>query len=472
MRILVFVLLSMPAAFGENLLQNGSFGTWRDGPVGWTVAKGAGAPEGKGSEVSPGADGGIALSGNAETRVWRIVTQAVATKPESVYRLSFEVRHAGLRREAEQFDNAYVGAITKGEAGRMLTVRAEDGPEGVWTPHELVFRAMAPQVEVAIFLSKTGTLEARGLVLEELASGDSFDVLIRNLGRYYSYLELKKIDWPATAAKHREAFAAAKDEAAFVSAVRGLLAELGDLHVTVRTSKGEVLPTWTADVKRNYDYKAVAAELKSPVQIGKVALAGTTADGFGFVAIGSLQFDDATLNRILAEIDARLDAPAFIVDLRGNAGGDERRAQAIAAIFADRERVYALSKVRAGPGPGDFSPPRERRIAPRAGKTFTKPVVCLIGPGCVSSGEGFVKMLKALPHVTLVGQPTRGASGNPAPLELPNGVTVTFSRWVDMLPDGTCIEGIGAEPQVAIVHEGAGDPTFRAGVAELMKRIK
>ena len=42
----------------------------------------------------------------------------------------------------------------------------------------------------------------------------------------------------------------------------------------------------------------------------------------------------------------------------------------------------------------------------------TEKVVCIIGPGCVSSGEGFAKMLAALPHVTLVGEPTRGSSGS------------------------------------------------------------
>ena len=59
----------------------------------------------------------------------------------------------------------------------------------------------------------------------------------------------------------------------------------------------------------------------------------------------------------------------------------------------------------------------------------------------MSSGEGFVKMLKALPNVTTVGQPTRGSSGNPKPFKLPAvDVTVTYSRWVDLLPDGSPVQ--------------------------------
>ena len=61
-------------------------------------------------------------------------------------------------------------------------------------------------------------------------------------------------------------------------------------------------------------------------------------------------------------------------------------------------------------------------------------------------------LFKCLPHVTLVGQPTRGASGNPQPLPLPNGVDVWYSRWVSLLPDGTPIEGEGIAPDVLIEH--------------------
>jgi C-terminal processing protease CtpA/Prc len=98
---------------------------------------------------------------------------------------------------------------------------------------------------------------------------------------------------------------------------------------------------------------------------------------------------------------------------------------------------------------------------------YVKPVVCLVGPGCVSSGEGFALMMKALDHVRLVGQPTRGASGNPHPVTLPNGVKVWYSRWVSMEADGTPIEGRGVQPDITVRHAGPRDATFERGVAIL-----
>jgi carboxyl-terminal processing protease len=73
-------------------------------------------------------------------------------------------------------------------------------------------------------------------------------------------------------------------------------------------------------------------------------------------------------------------------------------------------------------------------------------------------------------HVTLVGQPTRGASGNPRPVTLSNGVRVWFSRWISLTPEGTPLEGRGIRPDVLVEHEGNGDKTFDKAVEILKKQ--
>jgi carboxyl-terminal processing protease len=162
-----------------------------------------------------------------------------------------------------------------------------------------------------------------------------------------------------------------------------------------------------------------------------------------------------------------LDRRGILVDLRGCSGGDERRAQELAARFLAEPVVYARSRVRSGPAPTDLSPPEDRWMRPREGRRFDGPVVCLVGPGCLSSGEGFALMMAAIPGVVLAGKPTAGQSGNPHPVELPNGVTVVFSRWLTLLPDGTPLEGRGVPPDRPLDPAGAGDPTFREGLAIL-----
>jgi C-terminal processing protease CtpA/Prc len=94
----------------------------------------------------------------------------------------------------------------------------------------------------------------------------------------------------------------------------------------------------------------------------------------------------------------------------------------------------------------------------------------------VSSGEGFVQMMKCLPNVSTVGLPTRGASGNPLPWPLPGtGITVYFSRWVDLLPDSQAFEGVGIPPDVAVKEPTEAysqrDPTLEKGMELLRKKV-
>jgi C-terminal processing protease CtpA/Prc len=169
-------------------------------------------------------------------------------------------------------------------------------------------------------------------------------------------------------------------------------------------------------------------------------------------------------------------APGFVVDLRGAGGGGEGVAHRIAREFCAKDTIYAKSKYRGGPGPRDFGPTYDR-VLEHSDEPYTKPVVCVFGPGCVSSGEAFAKMMKCLPNVTTVGRPTRGSSGNPRPCTLPGvPVTVLYSRWVDMLPNGTPVEGRGVPPEVLVDLPEAdyqdADPTWEKALAVLRAKVQ
>ncbi|MEZ6069104.1 MAG: S41 family peptidase [Pirellulales bacterium] len=204
-----------------------------------------------------------------------------------------------------------------------------------------------------------------------------------------------------------------------------------------------------------------------------LGFAGRTADGIGVLVVAGLPAkNDELYEDVIDAVRAMADAPGFIVDLRSNSGGAEPRAAQVAALFADERRMYARSQVRSGPSPEDLRESPARYVGPTVDDPYTRPVICLIGPGCISSGEGFALMMKSLDHVTLVGQATRGASGNPQPVTLSNGVEVWFSRWISLEPDGTPIEGRGVEPAVEVEHEGPGDPTFERAVELLHEQIE
>ncbi len=460
----------MTALLLLGLLVDGSFRDWEgEAPRHWQVTVGARSGEGAASLVERGAEGGVRLAGDAGTGVWRMLTQRVALDAGATYRLSFEARALGLLREGRQFDNAYVGVRLAG--GTALRVDRPLSPE--WAPGEVIFReGGGGSAEVALFLSKTGAMEVRALVLERVAPKESFDLLVRHMDRYYSHFQSKGIDWTKLAARHRATVLAADDDAAFMIALLPMLMEFKDPHISIRGPSGPLFPTFLDAPQRNFDYAAVARGLANPRMIGKVALAGDLGEGAGYLGVFSLQGEEALFTEVGESLARMGECRGILLDLRANGGGDERRAAALAGFFADKARLYAKARFRSGAQHDQFGPPEERWIAPRVPAGFLRPVVCLIGQHCMSSGEAFAKMMAVMPHVTMAGQPTRGASGNPAPVPLPNGVEVWFSRWVDFLPDGTATEGRGLAPHVEIDPQGEGDATFRAGVALLRRRIE
>ena len=479
----LIALTSLPVADAadpdrEQRLVNGSFSEWEnDEPVGWTLdigaRNGANTPL---SSVTHAEDGGLLLAGDASTMAWRTVSQSMELEPGSFLRVSLETRATGLRRQGRQYDNCYISLILN-DSGEQRS-RQFISPTADWTRENIHVRAPDStgeySVDLMAFLSKTGQFQVRNVVVTELQPHDSFQLLVDEMDRHYSHFASKNIDWQAVAEPYRERVDAEPRE--FDDIVLEMLGELSDMHVWLDRKDGRRVPSFRSDYEPNFHPRGlVARDLMNVTEIPNLGYVATTADGFGVIGIRALQADREAMQKFDEAVAEILDAPGILIDLRRNSGGAEPVAQYIAGLFADRRRAYAGSVVRNGPEHDDFSEIHLRYIAARQNhESYTGPVVCLIGPGCVSSGEGMAMMFKCLPHVTLVGQPTRGSSGNPQPVPLPNGTDVWFSRWVAQLPDGTPIEGRGVPPDVLIEHREIParlDTTFDEAVEILVRKL-
>jgi len=468
--------IAIAAESTKSIVTNGDFQKWTGGtPDDWNVDIGAknGADEPT-SQLVRLNDPGLSLVGDASTTAWHILGQEVPVRAGGTYTLEFQALSKGVQRQGHQFDNCYVGVMCFDAAGKKIDMTLKDLSRiSRWTKQRLDFRVPdnAAKTKVLIFLSKTGTLSVKGLRILEATPGRPFEVLVDSLKDDYSFTALKGIDWDDLAARYRDKAESADTIDGFADAIRGMLAELEDLHVWIELPDGRRVSSYSSRYRGNFNRQAVERQLDACQRFGRVGVTGRTKEGFGVAAIlGLPPGDDNLYSQLIDAMTAMSDAPGFIVDLRSNSGGAEPRARQIAGLFADKRYLYARSKIRSGPNADDFRESRARHIEPATSKPFTRPVVCLIGPGCVSSGEGFALMMKAMDHVTMVGQPTRGASGNPHPVTLPNGVKVWFSRWVSMEPDGTSIEGRGIQPDVTVEHTGEGDPTFDKAVEILREK--
>jgi hypothetical protein len=306
----------------------------------------------------------------------------------------------------------------------------------------------------------------------------AFDAFADDFALHYSYLALKKIDWPALRDRYRPRAAVAGSVERLADILGEMLENVRDGHVWIDAPQGRI-PTCFQPADPNYNHRVRLDALKEPVACGDFAVVGRTwGDGFGAILMTKQSAANPQSVRQVQEFIRRThDAPGFLVDLREAKGGNEQFAQDIARLFCAADVVYAKSKYRNGPEPTDFGETYDRVLQATGDRPFTRPVVCLIGPRAVSSGEGFVQMMAALPHVTTVGARTRGSSGNPKPTKLPGiPVTVWYSRWVDLMPDGTPIEGAGIAPAVAVDAPPAAyadkDATWEKALAVLRAKVK
>ncbi len=292
----------------------------------------------------------------------------------------------------------------------------------------------------------------------------TFDALWDEMDRHYSYFVLKKIDWKTLKDRYKSKAIAAHDLREFVDILKEMLGHLHDGHVWVAFEGRNDTHVNRADA--NYNHEVVWNALEKPAYCNNFAFVGITkTDGFGaFVVTKQGKADKESVQQAVDFIRAHHDAPGFLVDLREAGGGNELLALGIAREFCGKDAVYAKSKSRAGPGHDDFGRVDVREL-----------VVCLIGPQSVSSGEGFVQMMKCLPNVTTVGARTRGSSGNPRAFILPGvAVTVWYSRWVDLMPDGTPIEDAGIAPDLAVNGPADAykekDPTWEEAIEVLRRK--
>jgi hypothetical protein len=471
----LLLCLAAPALAADGLA-NASFD---EGLGGWDVGVGATSGQGgsesvlaKDTDVVRDGKASLRCSGDAGTTSWRMLTQTVDVAAGDLVSLRVAARCEKVVREGSQYANAnglVIFETIHGDRTGFVTT-AVLGGDREWVDLGLDVRAPkhTARARVGVFHSMSGTtwfddVRFTATSMEpfgEEARAAALFALEGHMTRSYSFwgYDEKPDDPAALFAKHAKACLAAKDKASFARGLQALLAELDDTHVTIRTPMG-LLPTAKPGVVV-YPLRAVLGRVSEKVVHGKNVMGGWIGEGderVAYLLVASFALPRHEQELVDTALDAFRGAQRMVVDVRPNGGGDETQAMRIASRWTSEDVVYARNLFRDPtlPPPDGFLPPTDRvlRAAPEESRIDAR-VVLLSSPFCVSSTEGFLLMGKALPNVTVVGEPSRGASANPGGLELCDGLTVWTSRWRSLGLDGVCIEGRGVEPDVVVEPEG------------------
>jgi hypothetical protein len=275
--------------------------------------------------------------------------------------------------------------------------------------------------------------------------------LRRSIDQHYSYRELRGLDWDSLFHENRLLLEEPTTPAALAAAAAKVLHTAGDVHIWLEVG-GNIVPTFQRDVRLNFDLAGIRAEVPDFEQVSRAVFSGRFADGTGYILLGSLDRDRVPIEKLDVALKGFQDAPALILDLRANGGGDESLAQEVAGCFVDQPVTYARHVLRAPELPGGFSEPIDRVLTPaKEGRPRLRGKVAVLqGRFTLSSAEALVLMMKHVPRCITLGDTTYGSSGNPKPHELGGGITIYLPSWKEMDAKGKELEGIGIAPDVIV----------------------
>jgi len=182
---------------------------------------------------------------------------------------------------------------------------------------------------------------------------------------------------------------------------------------------------------------------KLPGNIGYIEM--SRMEGFSDDAntASDLRLVRAEMDRAIAQLS---DTQALIVDVAINDGGYDVVSAEVAGRFADiRRQAFTVHQHRS-----QGRPSQAWFVEPKGPHQYLHPVYLLTTDLTVSAGDSLALMMRVLPHVTQIGQPTSGSISNKLVKSLPGDFMVSFSNESYVDPKGFLYEGLGVPPKVML----------------------
>lgn len=193
-------------------------------------------------------------------------------------------------------------------------------------------------------------------------------------------------------------------------------------------------------------------------------------DGIAYVAINTMG-DTMPARHFEDSLPALRRARGLILDLRENGGGGSSVGYRIASwlindtlattAWRTREHRAAMKAwgrngvaQHAAYGAMDawYDGGSHGAIAPADGERVIVPTAILLDHGTASAAEDFLVAVDPVPHMTLIGRPSTGSTGQPLMLDLPGGGRARIVTKRDTYPDGRDFVGVGVRPDIVVAR--------------------
>lgn len=259
----------------------------------------------------------------------------------------------------------------------------------------------------------------------------NLDAMWTLIDQHYCFLSYKEnqlgFKWADLRAKYSAKLNPKMSRVQLFEVLCQMLSELKDGHVNISTSLDLGRNwSWKEDYPENLNTELRQQYLGTEYHIGSGLKYTILPDNIAYVVYES--FSDAVGDGNLSDMLTYLRVcNGMIFDIRGNGGGELTNAERLSQRFTNEKVLVGYMSHKTGTGHDDFSEPQAEYVTPNKSVRWQKPVVLLVNRSCYSAANTFVRNMKEMPLVTVMGDQTGGGSGLPFSSELPIGWSVRFS---------------------------------------------
>lgn len=300
----------------------------------------------------------------------------------------------------------------------------------------------------------------------------NFEALWHIIDERYCFFDYKSdeygLDWDAVYRSYSRKIADGMSDVGLFEVLGDMLDELRDGHVNLYAAHDVArywdfhegyAPNFSAELQTHYlgsDYK-IASGLRYTILPDNI--------GYIYVPSFSSSIGEGNLDECLHALAL---CRGLIIDVRNNGGGNLNNAETLAARFTNERILTGYICHKNGPGHSDFSSPQPVYLESSNRIRWQKPVCVLTNRSSYSATNDFVKIMRILPSVTIVGDHTGGGSGLPFSSELPNGWSVRFSACPSFDVDMQQTEfGIAPDVEVYIT-----DKDYAQGIDTIIEEAR
>ena len=259
----------------------------------------------------------------------------------------------------------------------------------------------------------------------------NFEALWNIIDERYCFFDYKAeeygLDWDAVYHQYKRKIADDMSSTGLFEVLGDMLDELRDGHVNLYAAH-DVARYWNfhEGYAANFSEEILVHYLGTDYKIASGLRYTILPDNIGYIYVPSFSnsIGEGNLDECLHALAI---CRGLIIDVRDNGGGNLSYAETLAARFTNERVLTGYICHTTGKEHSDFSSPEPIYLESSDRLRWQKPVCVLTNRSSYSATNDFVKIMRSLPLVTIVGDRTGGGSGLPFSSELPNGWSVRFS---------------------------------------------